>query len=616
MKLARPPALLTAALLALGCRDFTAPEQPVARAPALSHAGTAAGMHGSGSIGDGTATPGANHQDFTFDVAADLTGSLTYRDWAVTRADGSVATVTVAATDPETRITAFRDASDVCSDPARGAEFDGIGRLDTGDLIGFTVIGCDNGASGSGADGFRMSVPDAGGYLREDLLSSGDIVKSIGTTPPPANPEVSGLGAIGPGTATPGSERQEFDFDATVAPSGRLQYTDYGVVRGDGSVGRFVVDATTDAATGVTSYRQTSATCVQFGGTGRIDTGDLWSFVLIACDNANPGSGFDTFSIDLPGRGYARSGTLTSGDILLGEPPPATGDLEVTVATTGESIDPDGYTVTVDETNSQPIATTGGATFTGLSAGSHTVALSGLTTNCTVSGEASQTVEVTAGGTASATFSVNCAPLTGDLTVTINTSGVNLDPDGYTVTLDGANARPVGINGSVAYTGVTAGGHSVAISGLAANCTVSGGSSRDVEVTSGATASVSFAVTCEAGPAVRIAFTVQPSTTKANSTITPAVQVTAFDAQGNRATSFNGLVTIAIGRNGGGLLTPGRLSGTKTVRAVNGVATFSDLSIDRGGDYTLRVTSSGLTGAESQTFRIENSGLCLLVICL
>ncbi|HEV2669816.1 MAG TPA: hypothetical protein VGU74_01890 [Gemmatimonadales bacterium] len=101
-----------------------------------------------------------------------------------------------------------------------------------------------------------------------------------------------------------------------------------------------------------------------------------------------------------------------------------------------------------------------------------------------------------------------------------------------------------------------------------------------------------------------LAFTVQPSTTLPLMAIQPAVQVTALDTAGDPATSFNGPVTIAIGHNGG-LAMPGTLSGTKTVNAVNGVATFPDLSIDQlGNGYTLTVTSSGLTGAESRPFNI------------
>ena len=102
----------------------------------------------------------------------------------------------------------------------------------------------------------------------------------------------------------------------------------------------------------------------------------------------------------------------------------------------------------------------------------------------------------------------------------------------------------------------------------------------------------------------QLAFTVQPSTTLPLLPIQPAVQVAVLDESGNRDTSFSGPVTIAIGHNGG-VLIPGTLSGTKTVTAVNGVVTFSDLSIDQPGDgYTLRVTSAGLTAAESQPFNI------------
>ena len=105
-------------------------------------------------------------------------------------------------------------------------------------------------------------------------------------------------------------------------------------------------------------------------------------------------------------------------------------------------------------------------------------------------------------------------------------------------------------------------------------------------------------------PPSHLAFTVQPSRTLPLMTIQPAVQVTVLDALGNPVTSYNGPVTIAIGHNGG-LLAPGTLSGTKTVNAVNGVATFSDLSIDQPGNgYTLVINGPTLTGAESAPFNI------------
>jgi hypothetical protein len=105
-------------------------------------------------------------------------------------------------------------------------------------------------------------------------------------------------------------------------------------------------------------------------------------------------------------------------------------------------------------------------------------------------------------------------------------------------------------------------------------------------------------------PPLHLAFTVQPSTTLPLMAIQPAVQVTALDAQGNRVTSFNGPVTIAIGHNGGTVV-PGTLSGTTTVAAVNGVATFSNLSIDQlGNGYTLVVSAANVFGVESAPFNI------------
>jgi uncharacterized Zn-binding protein involved in type VI secretion len=61
---------------------------------------------------------------------------------------------------------------------------------------------------------------------------------------------------------------------------------------------------------------------------------------------------------------------------------------------------------------------------------------------------------------------------------------------------------------------------------------------------------------------------------------------------------------MAILTNPGG----GTLSGTTTQTAVNGVATFNNLSINNTGNgYTLRATSSGLTQANSNSFNIASS---------
>ncbi|HKW40094.1 MAG TPA: Ig-like domain-containing protein [Gemmatimonadales bacterium] len=112
---------------------------------------------------------------------------------------------------------------------------------------------------------------------------------------------------------------------------------------------------------------------------------------------------------------------------------------------------------------------------------------------------------------------------------------------------------------------------------------------------------VTFTATGTPGTATTLVFSVQPTNTVAGASITPAVQVTALDAQSNPATGFTGTVTVAIGTNPGG----GTLSGTATGAAVSGVATFSNLSIDKvGTGYTLTASATGPTGATSSGFDI------------
>ena len=70
-------------------------------------------------------------------------------------------------------------------------------------------------------------------------------------------------------------------------------------------------------------------------------------------------------------------------------------------------------------------------------------------------------------------------------------------------------------------------------------------------------------------------------------------------------------MTLAIGTNPGG----GTLAGTKTKAAVAGVATFSDLSINKiGRGYTLTATSAGLTSATSVVFDIRAGTATKLIV--
>src|SRR5439155_1725373 len=125
------------------------------------------------------------------------------------------------------------------------------------------------------------------------------------------------------------------------------------------------------------------------------------------------------------------------------------------------------------------------------------------------------------------------------------------------------------------------------------------------------TGATSAPFTITPGSASQLVFTVQPTSTTAGATITPAVQVTVQDAQGNTATGFSGNVTAAIGTNPGG----GALAGTTTVAAAGGVATFPGLSINKAGaGYTLTVSATGVTGATSAAFSITPGSATQLAI--
>ncbi len=120
-------------------------------------------------------------------------------------------------------------------------------------------------------------------------------------------------------------------------------------------------------------------------------------------------------------------------------------------------------------------------------------------------------------------------------------------------------------------------------------------------------ASVQFAANALAAAAKKLVFSVAPSNVNPGSSITPAVVVTAQDTFGNTATSFSGAtapVTVALAANPGGAT----LSGTTTVNAVNGVATFNNLSLnvpDTG--YTLKATSGTLASVTSGAFAVNSS---------
>jgi hypothetical protein len=103
---------------------------------------------------------------------------------------------------------------------------------------------------------------------------------------------------------------------------------------------------------------------------------------------------------------------------------------------------------------------------------------------------------------------------------------------------------------------------------------------------------------------VQLVFLSQPTNTVVNSFISPAITVMVQDAYGNTVNSSSTSVTLTLAANS----TNATLWGERTQHAINGVATFSDVSIDTVGNaYVLIPSAIGLTGANSAKFNVTMS---------
>ncbi|PYP79381.1 MAG: hypothetical protein DMD25_05405 [Gemmatimonadetes bacterium] len=296
-------------------------------------------------------------------------------------------------------------------------------------------------------------------------------------------------------------------------------------------------------------------------------------------------------------------GPQPDASLLPSLPLPGLATLVVSTSTSGSSLDPDGYTVTVDGGSSQSIGTNGVATFVGLAAGDHTVLLSGVARNCTVSGSNPRTVSLIAGLVGATGFSVSCVaqPTTGNLAVTTNTTGSNLDPDGYTLTVDGGQSKAIGINNTVSISGLSPGDHSVQLNGVAQNCTVSGSNPRTVSITAGSTTTTTFTVSCAA--------------TTGNLTVSNSTTGSNLDADGYTVTVSGpvGTTSKTMATNGNvsfANIPPGSYQVTLSGAAANCTVTSANpqtANVPSGGTATTSFTVSCAATTTTGTLTVSNS---------
>jgi len=101
----------------------------------------------------------------------------------------------------------------------------------------------------------------------------------------------------------------------------------------------------------------------------------------------------------------------------------------------------------------------------------------------------------------------------------------------------------------------------------------------------------------------RLVFAAEPPARTAATAPMPAVRVAIRDGSGQTLTGATNVVTLALAPNTNGAV----LGGTTTRPAVQGVATFEGLTIDRPGSYTLLAQSPSLPSASSTTITVDSA---------
>ena len=175
----------------------------------------------------------------------------------------------------------------------------------------------------------------------------------------------------------------------------------------------------------------------------------------------------------------------------------ALGVLRVTSTTGGQGQDPDGYVVLLDGLERRELGPSGSAVFAPADVGEHRVDLTDLAPNCAVADDSTRQVTVGTGDTTEVLFEVTCVETDGSVQFVTRTTGEELDPSGYTVTLGEGRALAVPSNG--VYTAALPSGHyPLGIGDVTPNCTQQGAAPEALDVIRGAVTRVPIEFVCAA----------------------------------------------------------------------------------------------------------------------
>jgi len=207
-------------------------------------------------------------------------------------------------------------------------------------------------------------------------------------------------------------------------------------------------------------------------------------------------------------RAFGRSGNRTRYSdfsnpacATTAAPPVQPGTIHIVTATTGFDLDINGYFARLDGGPEKPIGTNAYLTIPNVEAGQHAVLLGQLASNCFVEGANPRAVNVSGGAVTEVLFTVTCGAGRA-IEVASLTTGTNLDPDGYNLTLwqrtmgSRTFVASAGLpaNGNVRFFGLDPSQYELEVGGVAANCVAS--SLPPVDLASGGIASLVFNVSC------------------------------------------------------------------------------------------------------------------------
>ncbi len=187
-------------------------------------------------------------------------------------------------------------------------------------------------------------------------------------------------------------------------------------------------------------------------------------------------------------------------------PPPTTGTLRLTTTTGGADPDADGYTLFATDLPAVSIGSNATVSVD-VAPGRYLTLLTGIADNCQLA--VPDTVDVVAGVITPVALPVSCTTARTDLRVTVQTTGEDLDPSGYVVTVDGDLTVPVPSNGQVDLKAAN-GLRVISLGDRASNCSITGGPAGGVALPREQVTEVSFTVVCVHTP--RIAFTFSSGT--------------------------------------------------------------------------------------------------------